>query len=301
MSRISTRTEQGRALDSLPAEIKPTAREINMAHFLKIYWTFALNQIKSNFVYRWGFYLHILRKFLGMFIYYYLWMAIYASSSTGQLGGFDRNEMILYVFMSYTISDIVMIGISSEIGYDVLDGSVAMNLIKPINYRCYLTFRALGTMIYRIIVPSLFIWIGLEIYKVFGLGMPVSNPLTIVLSLTSIVLSFFIYAFFDYCFGMLAFVTTYIFGMTIIKNAALNLLTGKLIPISFFPLFLQKVFAFLPFTAMTYVPVMIYLGKYSEAEAFMQIGKQALWVVILYLAGSLLWKRIEKRIVILGG
>ena len=79
---------------------------------------------------------------------------------------------------------------------------------------------------------------------------------------------------------MLAFVTTYIFGMTIIKNAALNLLTGKLIPISFFPVFLQKVFAFLP---------------------FMQIGKQALWVVILYLAGSLLWKRIEKRIVILGG
>lgn len=272
-----------------------------MARFFKIYWTFSLNQIKSNFAYRGGFYLSILRKFLGMFIYYYLWIAIYASSATGQLGGFSRNEMILYVFMSYTISDIVMIGISSEIGYDVLDGSVAMNLIKPINYRWYLTSRALGTMIYRIVVPSLFIWIGLELYKVFGLGMPASSPLTIVMSLASMVLSFFIYAFFDYCFGMLAFVTTYIFGMTIIKNAALNLLTGKLIPISFFPVFMQKIFSFLPFTAMTYVPVMIYLGKYSAMEAVLQIGKQALWVVILYLLGSFLWKRIENRIVILGG
>lgn len=272
-----------------------------MTKFFQVYWTFAANQIKSNFVYKGRFYLYILRKFLGMFIYYYLWMAIYASSPSGQLGGFTRSEMILYVFLSYTISDLVMIGISSEIGKDVLDGSVAMNLIKPINYRLYLTFKSLGVMIYRIVVPSVFIWGGLEIYKVTALGMPVSSPVQIGLGLVSILLSFFIYVFFDYCFGMLAFVTTYIFGMTIIKNAALNLLTGRLIPISFFPAVVQEVFSFLPFTAMTYVPVMIWMGKYSGAEALYQLGKQALWVVLLYLLGSLLWKKIEKRIVILGG
>lgn len=272
-----------------------------MIRFLNIYWTFALNEIKSNFAYKGRFYLFIIRKFLGMFIYYYLWMAIYASSAAEQLGGFSRSEMILYVFMSYTISDIVMIGISSEIGRDVLDGSVAMNLIKPINYRLYLTFKAMGIMIYRVVVPSVFIWTGLEIYKVAELGMAVSRPDELALALLSMILSFFIYVFFDYCFGMLAFVTTYIFGMNIIKNAALNFLTGKLIPISFFPAFLQEIFSFLPFTAMTYVPVMIYLGKYSGIEALRQLGKQVFWVVVLYLLGSLLWKKIEKRIVILGG
>ncbi len=274
---------------------------VGMTKFFRVYWTFAANQIKSNFVYKGRFYLYILRKFLGMFIYYYLWMAIYASASSGQLGGFTRSEMILYVFLSYTISDLVMIGISSEIGKDVLDGSVAMNLIKPINYRLYLTFKSLGVMIYRIVVPSVFIWAGLEIYKVTALGMPVSSPAQIGPALLSILLSFFIYVFFDYCFGMLAFVTTYIFGMTIIKNAALNLLTGRLIPISFFPAVVQEIFSFLPFTAMTYVPVMIWMGKYSGTEALYQLGKQALWVVLLYLLGSFLWKKIEKRIVILGG
>lgn len=274
---------------------------VGMTKFFRVYWTFAANQIKSNFVYKGRFYLYILRKFLGMFIYYYLWMAIYASASSGQLGGFTRSGMILYVFLSYTISDLVMIGISSEIGKDVLDGSVAMNLIKPINYRLYLTFKSLGVMIYRIVVPSVFIWAGLEIYKVTALGMPVSSPAQIGPALLSILLSFFIYVFFDYCFGMLAFVTTYIFGMTIIKNAALNLLTGRLIPISFFPAVVQEIFSFLPFTAMTYVPVMIWMGKYSGTEALYQLGKQALWVVLLYLLGGFLWKKIEKRIVILGG
>lgn len=272
-----------------------------MLKFMKTYWPFALNQIKSNFVYKGRFYLFMLRKFLGMFIYYYLWMAIYASSAASSLGGFTRSEMILYVFMSYTVSDMIMIGISSEIGSDVVDGSVAMNLIKPIDYRMYLTFKSLGIMIYRLVIPSLFIWVGLEIYKVTKLGMAVSSPVTIALFLASIFLSFLIYAFFDYCFGMLAFVTTYIFGMNIIKNAVLNLLTGKLIPITFFPAFVQEIFSVLPFTAMAYVPVMIYLGKYSGTEVLWQLGKQALWAVILYFLGSLLWKRIEKRIVILGG
>lgn len=272
-----------------------------MKKYLKIYWPFAANQIKSNFVYKGRFYLFILRKFLGMFIYYYLWMAIYASTPSGQLGGFSRSEMILYVFMSYTISDMVMVGISSEIGYDVTDGNVAMSLTKPISYRTRLVFKSLGVMLYRAVVPTLFIWIGLEVYKVWKLGMPVTSPVTITATLVSILLSFFIYIYFDYCFGMLAFVTTYIFGMNIIKNATLNFLTGRLIPISFFPEILQRIFSFLPFTAMTYVPVMIYLGKYSGTQVLEQLGKQALWVVILSLLGSFLWKKIEKRIVILGG
>lgn len=272
-----------------------------MIKFFKIYWAFALNQIKSNFVYKGRFYLFVFRKFLGMFIYYYLWMAIYASTTSGELGGFTRSEMIMYVFMSYTISDIVMISISSEIGSDVINGNVAMNFIKPIDYRIYLVFKSFGIMIYRVVVPSLFIWAGLEVYKVTGLGMKISSLVTVLLSLLSIFFSFLIYVFFDYCFGMLAFVTTYIFGMNIIKNAALNFLTGKLIPISFFPEIAQKVFEFLPFSSMTYVPVMIYLEKYSGVQVFWQMGKQALWVVILYLLGSFLWKRIEKRIVILGG
>lgn len=272
-----------------------------MKKFFRIYWPFAANQIKSNFVYKGRFYLFILRKFLGMFIYYYLWMAIYASAPSGQLGGFTRSEMILYVFMSYTISDMVMVGISSEIGYDVTDGSVAMSLTKPIDYRMRLVFKSLGVMVYRAVVPTLFIWIGLELYKACKLGMSVTDPITMTATLVSILLSFFIYIFFDYCFGMLAFVTTYIFGMNIIKNATLNFLTGRLIPISFFPIGLQKIFSFLPFTAMTYVPVMIYLGKYTGVQVLEQLAKQALWAVVLFLLGSFLWRKIEKRIVILGG
>lgn len=272
-----------------------------MNKFVKSYWPFTLNQIKSNFVYKGKFYLTILRKFLGLFVYYYLWMAIYSGASGTELGGFTRMEMIIYVIMSYTISDVIMVSISSEIGYDVMDGNIAMQLIKPINYRIQLIFKSFGIMIYRMTVPSVFIWIILEIYKVAVLEMSISNPVTIILFILSMFLSFLIYVLFDYCFGLIAFITTYMFGMNIVKNAVLSLLTGKLIPITFFPGFIQKIFEFMPFTSMTYTPVMIYMEKYNGLELLFQMGKQGIWVVLLYVLGTLLWKNIEKRIVIMGG
>ena len=65
---------------------------------------------------------------------------------------------------------------------------------------------------------------------------------------------------------MVAFFTTYIFGMLMAKEALLSFLTGQLIPLSFFPPLVQRIFDFLPFSSMVYTPVMIYLGKYSPVK-----------------------------------
>ena len=62
-----------------------------------------------------------------------------------------------------------------------------------------------------------------------------------------------------------------------------------------------KVFEFLPFPSMVYTPVMIYLGKYTGMELIFELSKQIIWVVILYAVGSLIWKQVTKRLVVLGG
>ena len=114
-------------------------------------------------------------------------------------------------------------------------------------------------------------------------------------------MSFFICVLFDFCFGMVAFFTTYIFGMLMAKEALLSFLTGQLIPLSFFPPLVQRIFDFLPFSSMVYTPVMIYLGKYSGAELGFVLLRQAVWVVLLYVLGNLIWKKVTKRLVVLGG
>ena len=81
----------------------------------------------------------------------------------------------------------------------------------------------------------------------------------------------------------------------------MSFLTGQLIPLSFFPEAVQRVFDFLPFSSMVYTPVMIYLGKYNGSELGFVLGRQAAWVVILYVFGSLIWRKVTKRLVVLGG
>ncbi|MEE1341222.1 MAG: ABC-2 family transporter protein [Lachnospiraceae bacterium] len=268
---------------------------------LKVYWPFTENELKRNLAYKGSFYLFMLCSCFGAFISYYLWMAIYGSSSTGVLGGFTKNEMVIYIFMTYITSNIAGVSIADYIDDDVREGTVAMSLIKPIDYRMSLIAKAFGTMLYRFFAPSLFVWIGLEVYKVTVLHMSITSVTYILLYLLSLILSCLIGLLLDFCFGMMAFVTTYMFGLNMAKEALMAFLTGQLIPISFFPGVLQKIFEFLPFSSMVYTPVMLYLGKYSGREIGFVFARQLIWVVLLYAFGSFLWKKITKRLIVLGG
>lgn len=267
----------------------------------KIYLPFALNEFKRQMAYKGAFYLFIFISLFGSFISYYLWMAIYGNSGTNTLGGLTRNEMVVYVFMVYVTSSVVTISIADWVSEDVVKGTVAMHLIKPIDYRMSLIVRAAGNMMYRFLAPAVFIWIGLEIYKVKALGMSVTPWQNIICFVISCIMSFFIYVLFDFCFGMVAFFTTYIFGMLMAKEALLSFLTGQLIPLGFFPEAVQKLFEFLPFSSMIYTPVMIYLGKYTGSSLVFVLLRQAVWVLLLYLIGSVIWKQVTKRLVVLGG
>lgn len=272
-----------------------------MSKKLRIYLPFTLNQLKSQLAYRGAFYLYILVSMFSSFISYYLWMAIYKNAVSSSLGGMTQNEMVIYVFMVYVTSSVVTISISDWISDDVVKGTVAMNLIKPLDYRLSLIFRGLGDMVYRFLAPGVLVWIGLALYKVFVLKMPPAGPVEIGCYLLSCVMSFFIYVLFDFCFGMISFFTTYIFGMMLAKDALLGFLTGQLIPLSFFPHGIQKIFEFLPFSSMVYTPVMIYLGKYHGSELAFVLARQAVWILLLYLLGSLIWKQVTKRLIVLGG
>lgn len=272
-----------------------------MLRRFRVYLAFTINELKKQLAYKGVFYIFIFISLFETFISYFLWMAIYGSSTAEELGGLTRNEMITYVFMVYIAQSLVNITISDSISDDVVKGQVAMNLIKPINYRLSLVFQAVGKQIYYFLAPGVFIWIGLEVYKYFALGESVTQVVNMVLFGISCLLSFLLYVLFDFCFGMISFFTTYMFGMKLAKDAILNFLTGSLIPLSFFPQAIQRVFDYLPFSSMIYVPVMIYLGKYQGVELFFVLCRQIFWVVILYGLGSYLWSRVTKRLIVLGG
>jgi len=89
--------------------------------------------------------------------------------------------------------------------------------------------------------------------------------------------------------------------MTWLRIAIMNLLSGALIPLTFFPPWLRT-FAFaLPFQGIVYIPASLYLGR-SEGQAALQlICLQVLWVVVLWVCGRALWSRAVRQVTIHGG
>ena len=122
-----------------------------------------------------------------------------------------------------------------------------------------------------------------------------------VLYFVSSFFGFLVNFFFGYSFGLLAFKITNMWGMSQIVQAIFQLLSGALIPLTFFPGLIQKLLDFLPFKSIIYAPCMMYLGKFSCNEIIFTLGIQIIWVVILYFVSKLIWNALIKQLTILGG
>jgi ABC-2 type transport system permease protein len=266
---------------------------------MKSYLTFTKNTFQKNLSYRANAVIFFLGELIMLFVTYYLWKAIYRSSDSLIIKGFTLNEMIIYVLISFITTVITSSDISHSISREVKDGSIAINLIRPINYKKRMFFESLGNLMYNFIIVFLIGFIIVTILQVVYSGS--FSIMNVVLYFISIFAGFIINFYYSYIFGLLSFKVTNMWGLAQIMNAISQLLSGALIPIVFFPNWIQGIFNFLPFSSMIYTPSMIYIGKLTNIEIIKAISIQFLWVLILMIIAKLMWKALIKELTILGG
>ncbi|MBL4936039.1 ABC-2 family transporter protein [Clostridium sp. YIM B02515] len=272
-----------------------------MKRKLRLYWPFSRGVIQSIMSYRVNFFMFVFGNLMRTFVVYYLWKAVFISSGSGTINGFSLNDMIIYIFMSSLTAGTIATGTDSDIGHEVMDGSIAMNLIKPISYKVRMLFMSFGSLLYQFIFILLPVWIGLIAVRYFTAGELPPDAKTIVLYLLSLMLGFFVNFLMNFSFGLLAFYVTNMWGIGHLKDAALLFFSGQLIPIAFFPELLQKIMQFFPFSSLNYIPVMIYLKKLTGMALVQALGIQLLWIALLYLLSLWFWNRATNKLVILGG
>ena len=154
---------------------------MNMKKFFRTYFPFASNQIKACMAYKGSVYLFILCSLFGSLINYYLWKAVYGSAGGGVIGGLTVSEMVIYVFMTYVTRMVANVSINEEVSFDVVKGTVANNLIKPIDYRMSIIFKGFGYSMYNFVMPAVFVWIGVEIYRAKVLCLPFTGWVNLLL------------------------------------------------------------------------------------------------------------------------
>jgi ABC-2 type transport system permease protein len=247
-----------------------------------------------------------LRYYTGVFSYLvfvagntFLFRAIYAALPEGaDPGGFDADSIATYIALAWIGRSLVFNNVDRELSTQVQEGHITQNLIKPIDFQLMTYFGALGETGFRLLLFTL--PISVVIFPLFGVQGPAS-PVAALAALPAFFLAFLVNTGVNFVVGTMALRLKSILGLVRAKHVVLELLTGALVPLSFFPGTSRVVVEALPFASITYHPVTIWMGKVEGRELLGVLALQAFWAVSLYALGALLWHAGIRRTTVQGG
>lgn len=220
-----------------------------------------------------------------MFIYQWvLWTNVYKDQET--IYGFSLDRIVFYYLLVRVISDIVSSNIGFRMTELILDGTISNVLMKQVSIKLFVFVNDLGKLVINL--TSKVIIFG-SILLIFGQNwyIQIANPgLFFVALVLCLFLSFSLY----FLVGCIAFWTQDVRNMNYGIQRMIFFLSGGLIPIAFFPGWMQNVIAYSPFEYMINFPVNILNTSLNNSEVLKAFLVGSLWSIFLWILGSLVLK-----------
>ncbi|WP_123043411.1 ABC transporter permease [Cohnella candidum] len=246
--------------------------------------------------YRVNYYSGIIIYAINIGAYYFTWKAIYGNAET--LAGFTIGQMTTYVAVSWMARAFYFNNLDREIANDIRDGSVAVQMTRPYNYLLVKMMQGFGEGLFRI---SLFMLPGMIVVSlIFPVQLP-TDPFRWVLFFVMIWFSFLINSQLNILTGLFAFFVENNEGLMRMKRVAVDLFSGVIIPVAFFPLWAKTVLEWTPFPAITYLPSSVFTGRMSGAEAWQALLIQVIWFAVLIVPILAMWRASRRRLFVQGG
>jgi len=288
--------QPGSLQNSAPSAPPRAGSGAGIGHLARVYAQFIRVGFVNTLAYRLRYYTGIVTYFIYVTVYYFIWKAIYAHSAS--IAGFDFSHILTYIAVGWIIRSFYFNNVDQDMANQVIEGKLAMDLIKPVNIQFMYVAQAFGECLFRagmLSLPS-----ALILMLIYPLRRPASLHHFLAF-LASVVFSFFLVAGINFAVGTLAVRLKSILGLLRAKYFLLELFSGLLLPISFFPQVFQHAFKFMPFQYISYIPVLLYLGNINGWAIAGSLAWQLVWVVVLFLMGDGMWKWSSRKITIQGG
>src|SRR6476646_1980639 len=116
---------------------------------LKIYGEFIRIGFVNILAFRLRYYTGIITYLINVTVYYFIWRAVFASA-TGSIAGFSLPQILTYVIVGWILRSFYWNTIDQEMAYEVIEGKIAMDLIKPVSIQSMWIFRAMGESAFRL-------------------------------------------------------------------------------------------------------------------------------------------------------
>ncbi|ROR22097.1 ABC-2 type transport system permease protein [Mobilisporobacter senegalensis] len=264
---------------------------------LNKYFSLTKGSIMESLSFRFSMLITVIGNLIYLIVIYYLWKAIYASSSSEVVNGMTFHDTMIYLVLALALFNFMECFIVWSIGRNFQTGQIALELIKPMDYQVFCFFANSGQYLisfFTTFLPTLII-----VYLITKGGFALS--INLIYFILSVILAIVINFCVDFFVGVICFYTESVWGVNIMKEVVVALLSGASIPLAFFPDRLRTIVNFLPFQAIYNSPLKILIDKSLETKDYITIiGFQIFWVAIMILISRIFWN-VSKRIITVNG
>lgn len=231
---------------------------------------------------------------LRVYILRSLWTALYAQNLAPI--NLPLHGMITYATIAMLMSLILEVDGTRMIREKVREGTIATDLMKPISLPMYFFSDGIGqTLLHALLViPSLF-------FALLLVHIDVPPPAVLGAFAIAFLIGYCVNFFLNFLMNSIAFWTLETFAVQLIVRWTSDLLSGQIIPLTFFPGILGRIVFALPFAAIYSTPLLIYVGIIPPSQWLASFAVQLVWLVVFAGLSSFVWQAASRKVVIQGG
>lgn len=257
-------------------------------------WGLVKKSLFSNMSSRGFFWTLSVAWMMGPLVYLFVWIT---AAGNGTVGGFDRNDFILYYTVLIVVNQLTYPTSTWTTGEGIRSGTISTWLLRPVP----VIYEAVASDIAVKIVCLPFI---LVITVILGLVLGISLPLNgtrILIFLPVLFLAQVLRFTVTYIVALLAFWTHRMDALLSLVNTFTFIFAGQVAPTMILPGFLKQLAILLPFRYMVGFPIELLMGKLSPGQLLLGLVVQVVWVVVVVLLYKVIWRGGIKAYTAIGG
>ncbi len=263
-----------------------------MSDILRIYSALFKISLKNELTYFFGMLLSGFILMLESIIPVFVWLAVYMYSHLNAINGISLPSTIIYFVVIGALFPIFgWSGIVDVISSGVKSGGIITALIRPMSYFNQLIVGDIAEQLPNVIIVTIPVIIIVIVLAHLSITL-----MTALLFMFYVLIGYLIIIFFGFIIGSLALYLTDIYGIVQSIDQGTYILGGGIVPLVFFPNYIEHILLLTPFPFMAFIPSATLTGMISTStsESFILVG--LIWIIILGFFAYLLWRKVGAKI-----
>ena len=231
-------------------------------------------------------------------------VAFFHSSSRHQ--PLNLGQAVTYTWLGQAFLALLPWNCDPDVAEMVRTGNVSYERLRPLDAYFYWYCRAVAFMSARTLPRAILMFffasiilplVGMGNWRL-GLPQNIDAAVLFVAAMLSVVL---LASAFVMLSNIIVVATISDRGVNAFASPLVLALSGSLVPLPFFPNWMQPFLFLQPFAGLVDIPYRIYFGNLSGDAALAGLFQQVAWIIILVLGGHMLMTRVMSRLQVQGG